>query len=105
MKYIVLFVLGLLTFIVISCSSSENPIEIVLSTKSEHIQKVMRNPEDYELQIIYTEINRIKNGKINLTDYTYNVSEQVYFYPASSVKLPIVLLTLEKLKKLQSTLR
>ncbi|QLE00142.1 serine hydrolase [Galbibacter sp. BG1] len=75
-----------------------NPLEKALSSKDTLIAKVMENPEDYELQIIFTEINR-GDSKVTFKDYSYQVDDSVYFYPASSVKFPIAVLALEKLNK------
>lgn len=63
----------------------------------------MDNAREHELQIIYTQINRDKDGKISFQDYQYNVNSKNYFYPASTVKLPIALLAVEKLNSMNLT--
>ncbi|MFM1877925.1 MAG: hypothetical protein RLZZ241_791 [Bacteroidota bacterium] len=87
-----------------SCAGESNttdPLQTVLESSNPAIQKVMANPEAYEVQIRYTRIDR-KNDSIVLTDYDYRVNDQAYFYPASTVKLPIAVLALEKLNRLDS---
>ncbi len=94
-----LSLLVIVTFIT-SCDQ-KNPLEIALESESKYIIPVMQDPEGYELQIIYTQINKSKDGKVNFTDFEFNVNDSVYFYPASAVKFPVALIALEKLKELQ----
>ena len=54
----------------------------------------------YEVQIIYTRIDRDSLNHPHFTKYTYNLNDTIYFNPASLVKLPVILLSLEKLNKL-----
>ncbi|HEX6847350.1 MAG TPA: serine hydrolase, partial [Chitinophagaceae bacterium] len=44
---------------------------------------------------------RRKNGKPQFTDHYFNVSDSSYFYPASTVKLPVAILALQKLNELK----
>ncbi|MBT1705107.1 serine hydrolase [Fulvivirgaceae bacterium PWU20] len=60
----------------------------------------MANKDRYEIQIIYTQIDRDRNNNPVFHTYYFNVDSNRYFYPASTVKLPLVLLAFEKLKYL-----
>src|SRR5438128_3139935 len=60
-------------------------------------QQVLAHPDTYRLQIIYTQVNRDKNNKPHFTNYYFNVDTNLYYYPASTVKLPLAALSLEKL--------
>jgi hypothetical protein len=93
----------LFLMILISCKSSKNILNEVLASPNEKIQKVMQSPKEYELQIIYSKINRNKNNEVTFEDYTYNLDANAYFYPASTVKFPIALMALEKLNTLPGT--
>ncbi len=62
--------------------------------------KVLREPA-YELQIMYTQIDRDAAGHPHFTTFRYQVDSTRYFYPASMVKLPLALLALEKINYLQ----
>lgn len=62
--------------------------------------KILENRKDYNVQIIYTRIDRNAAGEPLLTDYRFNTDHQEYFYPASTVKLPVALLALEKINAL-----
>lgn len=53
-----------------------------------------------EVQIIYTQINRDQNNIPQFQTFQYNVDTSRYFYPASTVKFPMVLLALEKVNTL-----
>lgn len=55
------------------------------------------------IQIIYTQINRDKKGKPQFRDYFFNLEPERYFYPASTVKLPVAALALQKLNELNIT--
>lgn len=64
------------------------------------LRAVADNPA-YELQVIYTQINRDAQNKPSFIEHCYHVNPQQYFNPASLVKLPVVALTLEKLNALK----
>ena len=55
----------------------------------------------YELQVIYTQIDRDRQNQPRFTTHTYHLDPRRYFNPASLVKLPVAALTLEKLRALQ----
>ncbi|WP_431241786.1 serine hydrolase [Flavobacterium sp. P21] len=96
-----LFLISLLCFLS-GCKSAKNsPITQILKSDNSAIKKVADQPEHYELQIIYTSVKRKNDGKVILKDYKYNVDASNYFYPASTVKLPISVLALEKLNKMK----
>lgn len=81
----------LLFLVCLSCSKQRkyiDPIQFALSADVEQIQNVMKNIEEHEVQIMLTD----SNG----TDFSFQVNDSVYFYPASSVKFPVALLALEK---------
>lgn len=63
-------------------------------------QEVIRHPDTYRLQIIYTQINRDKHNKPSFKHYYFHVDSTAYFNPASTVKLPLALLSLEKINRL-----
>ncbi|MBS1495489.1 MAG: serine hydrolase [Bacteroidetes bacterium] len=62
---------------------------------------ILINKHKWNVQIIYTQINRGKNGYAKLKNFYFNKDSGTYFYPASTVKLPIVLLALQKLNELR----
>lgn len=71
-----------------------------LMAKDPFFEPYLANSDQFEIQIIYTRINRDQNNVPHFSQFTYNVDSLRYFYPASTVKLPLVLLALEKLQEL-----
>ena len=61
---------------------------------------VIRRAAEYEVQIIYTQINRDAQNQPHFTPHFFNLDARRYFNPASMVKLPTVALALEKLNQL-----
>jgi beta-lactamase class A len=82
-------------FIVVIFASCSNPIETALSSKNELIKTVVSDIEKHEVQILFTQIDTSSTGEMVFTDYEYNVNTDQYFYPASTVKLPVALLAAE----------
>lgn len=62
------------------------------------INRVLADVDKYQVQIIYTQIDRNEHGVPMFTDFMFNLDDDHYFYPASTVKLPIALLALEWLE-------
>ena len=69
--------------------------------KGDLCHQISQDPNKYRVQIIYTQIDRDKKNKPHFTSHYFNVSDSLYFYPASTVKLPACVLALEKLNKLK----
>jgi len=65
-------------------------------------QQVLKDPDTYRLQIIYTQIDRNKKGEPSFTHHTFRVDPNKYFNPASMVKMPLAFLALEKLHQLSN---
>ena len=72
----------------------------LLKQYPDYFQSVLSNP-DNKVQIIYTQIDRGNNGNPKFTDHYFNINDSSYFYPASTVKLPIAILALQKLNELK----
>lgn len=64
-------------------------------------RKVLQRPDSFRLQIIYTEINRDRDNRPSFKNHYFNYDPQLYFNPASLVKLPLAVLSLEKLNTLK----
>jgi Beta-lactamase enzyme family len=67
---------------------------------SPAFQRVLKDPAYYRLQIIYTRIDRDRHNHPSFTNYYFNYDPDLYFNPASTVKLPLAFLSLEKLHKM-----
>jgi len=107
MKVIFSFIVFSLAFF--SCSTTKNYKVIRDQNENVLYKMVEQNPlalsvisnPDHKVQIIYTQIDRRKNGKPQFTDHYFNVDDSAYFYPASTVKLPVAILALQKLNELK----
>ncbi len=78
-------------------------LENLLQQYPQYFDSILRKRKALNVQIIYTEVNRDENNNPAFIDYFFNVDNTQYFYPASTVKLPTVLLALQKLHELQNT--
>ena len=76
-------------------------LEKLMQQKPEQFGKILANPKEYRLQILYTQIDRDKNNVPHFKEFTYNLNPKEYFYPASTVKMPLAFLALEKINNLK----
>ena len=93
---------GFLLFLLLLATSTNaqpNLLERWINEEKERLGSVASDPDKYELQIIFTQIDRDSNNKPDFTTHTYHLNEERYFYPASTVKLPVAALALEKLNR------
>jgi hypothetical protein len=75
--------------------------QLLLSKASPLLAHVLNNPDSFQYQIIYTEINRNKKNQPSFTHHYFNVDPTRYYNPASTVKLPTALIALEKMNELK----
>ncbi|MCP2043264.1 serine hydrolase [Pontibacter sp. HSC-36F09] len=75
--------------------------ELLIKAGNDSVNVLLRDPEKYRVQIIYTKINRDKNNKPSFKNYYFNHDPDLYFNPASTVKLPLAFMALEKLNTLR----
>lgn len=73
---------------------------ILMRSDKSIVQQVIRQPDTFRLQIIYTQIDRDRNNRPSFHNYYYNFDNTLYFNPASTVKLPLAFLSLEKLNRI-----
>ncbi len=83
-----------------AAASNDSLLENLLQAKPLYFDQVLQNRKVLKLQIIYTQINRNSNNEPVFTPYYFNIDSAAYFYPASTVKLPVALLALQKLHEL-----
>ena len=79
---------------------ADNFIEKLLKKHPERFAELLKDPDKYQIQILYTKIDRNRKNEPHFTTHRYQVNSAQYFYPASTVKLPAVALAFEKLNKL-----
>lgn len=65
------------------------------------LQHVLNNPDSFRYQLIYTKIDRDKKNDPHCTNYYIRANAAEYFNPASTVKMPLAFLSLEKINRLK----
>jgi len=97
---ILLFLLIFLNFRLMAQQTDTTFLSNLLKSKPELFANILNHPTKNEVQLIYTQVNRAKNNKPSFSTFSYNLNNERYFYPASTVKLAGVVFALEKLNKL-----
>ncbi len=96
------YFLALFSLLLLSCNSTNNPIELIIKKREPKLKSIYKNKENHNLQILYTKVVRDSSGAPTFIEYDYKVDNNFYFYPASTMKLPIVVLTLQKINELRN---
>ena len=91
-----LLIIFILFTCVPGCQKKKGMIENLMSDSGKFDQ-ILENPEKYKVQIIYTQIDRDEKNIAKFKTYQYRVNENEYFYPASSIKLPVAAMAIEKI--------
>lgn len=76
-------------------------LEDILKSHPDFFANILQNLHRNNVQIIYTQIDRDLNNHPHFRDYYFHQDSGKYFYPASTVKLPTVILALQKLNELK----
>lgn len=93
----------LLVWFSAACQSEDLPfLEELLMQEQDRLGSVVRDPDRYELQILYTRIDRDENNVPHFETFDYRVDPSQYFYPASTVKMPVAILAMERINELKN---
>lgn len=96
-----------LYLLVFTCSSAMAQktdtvfLKQLMESKPELFAKILNHPNQNEVQLMYTQVNRDKKNKPTFKMFSYNLNATRYFYPASTVKLAVVIFALEKMNELK----
>jgi hypothetical protein len=92
-----------LAFTLLACCAApqqeDHLLEQLMKGRPE-FSHVLENRDSLEIQIIYTQIDRDEQNQPRFRSFYFNADSSRYFYPASTIKLPMVLLALEKINRL-----
>ena len=91
----------LCTFLHPVFSQSRTILEDVLRSSDTAIQRVVKNLEKHQVQIVLTQVEKRENKRVQFETTSFQLDESFYFYPASTIKLPIAVLALQKIRALQ----
>jgi hypothetical protein len=119
MKIYRLFLATFLLIFILSCTTMKNTtptaevkndvlakpktdslLQNLLAKYPQYFDSVLKNNGHWQVQIIYTQIDRTATNEPVLRHLYYNINPDQYFYPASTVKMPAAFLALEKLNTL-----
>ena len=76
-------------------------LEELLKKYPQYFDSILQKRKDWNVQLIYTQIDKGANGIPALKHYYFNLNPAKYFYPASTVKFPVSILALQKLNELK----
>lgn len=108
---ITVFAVCLLAFAGYHCSTPRSPsathrhqadslLDSLMATQPSWFGPVLRDRDNNRVQILYSRIDRRSDGQPIFTDYSYHLTDSLYYYPASTVKLPVAALALQRLHEL-----
>jgi len=82
-------------------SGNAQPHEPTLENILKHpeLLRIAEKPA-HQVQIIYTQIDRDANQSPTFRSQAFGVDDRLYFYPASTVKMPVAFLALQRLREL-----
>ena len=98
MHYLILS--GLLSLLTVQATGQSNPLATIIRDNKDDFGPWATDPATYEVQVLYTQIDRQADGSIELTTYRWGADSTQYFYPASTVKMPAAVLALQKINEL-----
>ena len=76
-------------------------LEKLMKQRPEAFSEILNHPNQYRVQIFYTQIDRDKNNIPHFKEFSYRLNPEEYFYPASTVKMPLAIMALDKLNSLK----
>ena len=96
-----IYYVRVLLFILFTGCVPEHPLVEIMKSETPEIAEIAKNLDAHQVQIRYTQIGRDSMGQPQFHSYEYGVDESKYFYPASTAKLPVAALALQRLRELQ----
>lgn len=84
-----------------SKNGEKSLLESLFMAHPTDFREVLANRDTWNVQVIYTQIDRQPDNKPILINHYFNLKPDRYFYPASAIKLPVAALALEKLQELR----
>src|SRR4030095_3516129 len=102
-RSVITFAVCILLAVLSAAQSRTDPWvkEYIYQHASPLLLDVLNKPDSFQYQFIYTRIDRDAKNRPTFTNYYLNVDKNRYFNPASTVKLPLAFLALEKLNQLK----
>ncbi len=87
--------------LLVGCSFNPDPIRSVFK-EDDFLRSIIKDKDNYEIQILYTEVSKNSIGQSEFSDFQFQLNDEKYFYPASTIKLPIAVMALSKINELRA---
>jgi hypothetical protein len=97
------FTLSLSMVFIMSCQENKNPLELIMNSELPKIKSIKSELASHEVQILYTQIERSADWNPSFNEFSFQLEADNYFYPASTAKLPVAILALQRIKELRSS--
>ena len=81
--------------------AQDNPLAEIIAQHRADFGPWVEDPDGFEVQVLYSRIDRRPDGTVHLDTYRWGTDSAQYFYPASTVKMPVAVLALQRLRELQ----
>jgi hypothetical protein len=75
-------------------------MEEILLSQPGVFDSLIQEKEKYRISIIYTRIDRDHKGEPSFEHFYFDIDNDRYFYPASTIKLPLAVLALQRLNEI-----
>lgn len=72
-----------------------------MASEEPKIKAIADQLAAHEVQILYTQIERDITNRPSFKEFEFQLDDTFYFYPASTAKLPVAILALQKIRSLQ----
>jgi len=100
MKFLTASLCLILTTLCSQAQVNTTFLENLMRQNPAQFGEILNNPNEYRVQLFYTQIDRDKNNVPHFKEFSYRLNPSEYFYPASTVKMPLAILALDKLNTL-----
>ena len=87
--------------LLVGCSFNPDPIRSAFK-EDDFLRSIVKDKDNYEIQILYTEVSKNNLGQTEFSDFKFQLNDEKYFYPASTIKLPIAVMALSKINELRA---
>ena len=94
-------VLIITLILLVGCSFNPDPIRSTFK-EDDFLRSILKDKDKYEIQILYTEVSKNSIGQSEFSDFQFQLNDEKYFYPASTIKLPIAVMALSKINELRA---
>ncbi|WP_116108592.1 serine hydrolase [Lewinella sp. IMCC34191] len=81
-------------------TAQANVLESIIEENRDSLSRWIDGVDSFEIQVLYTRIDRKDDGRIELSTHRWGADSSQYFYPASTVKMPVAALALQRLHEL-----